>query len=217
MKKLLTTLVAWGPWGLFLAAVLDGAGIPVPSGVDVLIVYLASRNPNDVVLFALLAVLGSVTGNLFLFWIARRGGHAFLEKRTASKHSGRFRNWFHHYGLLTVFISALVPLPVMPMKIFVICAGALDTRPLRFVLVLFAPAYRVISRWRFSAPQWATTLSSICGSMSGNSLHSPPDCSSCSGSSSDMLTGPTSVSLRQSKVHLDRRDHFDRLAIQQRR
>ena len=135
MKKLLTTLVAWGPWGLFLAAVLDGAGIPVPSGVDVLIVYLASRSPNDVVLFALLAVLGSVTGNLFLFWIARRGGHAFLEKRTASKRSGRFRNWFHHYGLLTVFISALVPLPVMPMKIFVICAGALDTRPLRFVLV----------------------------------------------------------------------------------
>ena len=77
MKKLLTTLVTWGPWGLFLAAVLDGAGIPVPSGVDVLIVYLASRNPNDVVLFALLAVLGSVTGNLFLFWIARRGGWTF--------------------------------------------------------------------------------------------------------------------------------------------
>lgn len=135
MKELLANLVNWGQTGLFLAALLDGAGVPVPSGVDVLIVFLSTRLPGDIVMLAALAVLGSIVGNLFLFSIARRGGQMFLEKRTQSSRSKRFRLWFDHYGLLTVFVAALVPLPVMPLKIFVFCSGALGVSPQRFVLV----------------------------------------------------------------------------------
>jgi uncharacterized membrane protein YdjX (TVP38/TMEM64 family) len=62
----------------------------------------------------------------------------FLEKRTATKRSRRFRNWFDHYGLLTVFVAALVPLPVMPLKIFVFCAGALGVPPVKFLAVFIA-------------------------------------------------------------------------------
>ena len=135
MKELLAGLVAWGLPGLFLAAFLDGAGVPVPSGVDVLLVFLATRMPDQVIMMAVLAVLGSVLGNLLLFAIARRGGQMFLEKRTTSKRSKRFRQWFDHYGLLTVFVAALVPLPVMPLKIFVFCSGALGVSPSKFVTV----------------------------------------------------------------------------------
>ena len=59
----------------------------------------------------------------------------FLEKRTASKRSKRFRQWFDQYGLLTVFVAALVPLPVMPLKLFVFCSGALGVSPARFLAV----------------------------------------------------------------------------------
>lgn len=135
MKKLLEGLLAWGPWGLFLAALFDGAGIPIPSGVDVLLIFLAARLPDQVLWLTLLAVSGSVLGNLFLFFVARRGGQIFLDKRAGSPRSARFRRWFDHYGLLTVFISALVPLPIMPMKIFVLCAGALGSSWARFALV----------------------------------------------------------------------------------
>lgn len=138
MKKLLATLVSWGLSGLFLAALLDGAGVPVPGGVDVLVVYLANRMPEQVLSLTLVAVLGSVLGNLFLFWIARRGGQIFLEKRASSGRSKKFRKWFDRYGLSTVFVSALVPLPIMPMKIFVFSAGAMGSNPLRFVLVFLA-------------------------------------------------------------------------------
>ena len=62
----------------------------------------------------------------------------FLDKRTASKRSKRFREWFDHYGLLTVFVAALVPLPVMPLKMFVFCSGALGVSPSRFVAVFLA-------------------------------------------------------------------------------
>jgi membrane protein DedA with SNARE-associated domain len=135
MKEFLATLIAWGAPGLFLAAVLDGAGLPIPGGVDVLVMYLSSQSPEQTFVLAALGVIGSVIGNFALFLIARRGGKAFLEKRSTSKRSKQFRHWFDTYGLLTVFVSALVPLPVMPMKIFVLSAGALGSRPSRFLTV----------------------------------------------------------------------------------
>jgi membrane protein YqaA with SNARE-associated domain len=135
MKALLASLVAMGPTGLFLLSVLDGAGLPVPGGVDVLVVYLASQAPGHAYQLAGFAVVGTVIGNLFLFALARKGGQLFIDRRTATGSGARFRHWFHHYGLLTVFISALVPLPVMPMKIFVLCSGALGTNVFAFTAV----------------------------------------------------------------------------------
>jgi membrane protein DedA with SNARE-associated domain len=49
----------------------------------------------------------------------------------------RFRLWFHQYGLLTVFIPALLPIP-LPVKVFVLSAGALGTRPSTFLMVVLA-------------------------------------------------------------------------------
>lgn len=134
MKKLLAILLAWGPTGLFALAVLDGAGLTIPGGVDALIIYLASRAPRSVVLYALLTVAGSTIGNFILFMIARKGGEAYLHRHTLSRGGALFRRWFQHYGLLAVFIAALVPLPVMPMKIFVLCSGALGVPPHAFII-----------------------------------------------------------------------------------
>ena len=49
----------------------------------------------------------------------------------------RFRAWFERYGLVTVFVPALLPIP-MPLKLFVVSAGALQTgiRPFLLVVVL---------------------------------------------------------------------------------
>jgi membrane protein DedA with SNARE-associated domain len=138
MKSLLETLIAFGPAGILFAAILDGAGLPIPGGVDALVVFLAARTPEETWTFATVAVLGSVIGNFFLFSLARRGGEYYLSKRSSSPRSQRFRRWFDKYGLLTVFTSALVPLPIMPMKIFVLCAGALGSKPLRFLCVFMA-------------------------------------------------------------------------------
>jgi membrane protein DedA with SNARE-associated domain len=134
MKAFLASLVAWGASGLFVGALLDGAGLPIPGGVDVLIIYLASQLPEQTIWLAVVAVLGSVMGNFMLFLIARRGGKAFIDKRSASKRAQRFRRWFDRYGLSTVFVAALVPLPVMPLKIFVLSSGALGSKPIRFLL-----------------------------------------------------------------------------------
>jgi membrane protein YqaA with SNARE-associated domain len=143
VQALFSTLLAWGPFGALILAFIDSAGIPLPAGVDALLVTMAAYNPRDGFLGAGLAVIGSVAGSLVPFFIARKGGEVFLDKRTETGWPHRFRQWFHHYGGLTVLTPALLPVPGLPLKIFVLCAGALGMRRTHFVLiVLFARIVR---------------------------------------------------------------------------
>ncbi len=137
MKTIAYVLISWGPWGALLIALLDSAGVPLPAVMDALVVATAASDPYRGWLTAALATIGSVAGNLFLYSIARKGGEAYLEKHSLSRRAQRFRRWFRHYGMLTVFISALLPIP-LPMKIFVISAGALDIRQRTFLLTVLA-------------------------------------------------------------------------------
>jgi membrane protein YqaA with SNARE-associated domain len=132
VKWLLKTLRAWGPWGplgVFLISVIDSSSIPVPGGVDVLVVLLGYTS-------AAAAVAGSLIGGLVLFLIARRGGEVYFERHAQSRRGARMKRWFLEYGLLTVFIPALVPLPVLPYKIFAIAAGAFQVNPVTYMAVL---------------------------------------------------------------------------------
>ncbi len=130
LQKLTATLVSFGPAGIFLITLIDSAGVPLPGGADLLLVLLSSRNPALAPLYAGLAVLGSLLGTMFLYFLARKGGEAFLDRRTATGRGARFRHWYQKYGMVTVFVPALSPVP-MPMKIPVFCAGALGVPPLR--------------------------------------------------------------------------------------
>ena len=47
----------------------------------------------------------------------------------------KFREWFKRYGLVTVFVPALVPIP-LPLKLFVISAGVLGTSITDFFSVI---------------------------------------------------------------------------------
>ncbi len=137
MRQLAAALISFGLPGLFFFAIIDGAGVPMPGGLDALLVFLAIQRYHGILVLTLTAVAGSLIGNAILFSLARKGGELYLDKRTQSGAAARFRHWFHHYGLLTVFIAALVPLPIMPMKIFVLSAGALGSSFIGFLATLF--------------------------------------------------------------------------------
>lgn len=138
MDKLEAWLAAWGLAGVLLIAALDSAGVPLPGGVDALVVAFAVVNPQQAAAAALLATAGSVAGNLVLFLVARKGGEAWLDKKTASRRARRFRQWFLRYGLITVFVPAVMPVVPLPLKIFVISAGALGVRVRSFLLTVLA-------------------------------------------------------------------------------
>jgi len=128
-------LLGWGPMGIFAICVIDGAGLPNPSGPDLMLVLYAAADPGRAYLGAALAVAGSMLGNLILYSLARKGGEIYLRKRTEGERGRKLREWFNHYGLVTVFVPALVPIP-MPLKVFVICSGAMQVSRAWFLAAL---------------------------------------------------------------------------------
>ena len=120
-----------------ILSVLDSAGVPMVGGVDALLITVSIKRPDEAYLAAVCAIFGSLLGSAILFGIARKGGQTLLAKHTESRQGRRLRNWFERYGLLTVFIPALSPIP-MPMKIPVFCAGALEVRWSFFLGVVFS-------------------------------------------------------------------------------
>jgi membrane protein YqaA with SNARE-associated domain len=137
VKGFVEWLRALGPLGVFLLAMLDGAGVPLVGGVDALLVWVAVTIPAAAYISAAAAIAGSAIGSVFLFLVARKGGEVYLSRYTSTPRGKRLRNWFLEYGLLTVFVPALIPIP-MPMKIFVLSAGAIGVRPWLFTVVVVA-------------------------------------------------------------------------------
>jgi membrane protein YqaA with SNARE-associated domain len=141
LAKVTAFLVALGPWGILAVAFID-AGIPIPNGLDLLVVLLSVKEPASAPLWAALAVLGSSTGNLVLFYLSRKGGQRLLKAETPEGYRKRFRLWFNRYGLVTVFIPALIPIP-MPLKFFVVSSGMLGISWIYFLgIVLLARSLR---------------------------------------------------------------------------
>lgn len=138
MKRFHDLVVALGPIGVLIFAAAESIGIPNPGGTDLLLIVVTAARPTQAALCAFLAVIGSLAGSLVFFEVMRRGGEALLAKRTATGRGAKLRLWFHRYGMVTVFISALVPLPGLPFKFFVACAGALGETRMRFLMVLAA-------------------------------------------------------------------------------
>lgn len=136
MKHFVETLRALGPAGVLILAILDCAGIPVVGGVDALVIFVSITNPSSAYPAAGMAVLGSLIGSLFLFIVARKGGEAYLDKYTSTPKGAQLKQWFLEYGLLTIFVPAAVPIIPMPLKVFILSAGALGVSPVVFTVVL---------------------------------------------------------------------------------
>lgn len=136
MNNFLETLKAWGAFGAFLVSLIDGAGLPNPGGPDYLLMFLGWKSPATAYACAASAIAGSLIGMMFLYWLARKGGEKYLDKKASGPRAMRFRRWFERYGLVTVFIPALVPFVPLPMKVFVLSAGALGVKPLTFLTTI---------------------------------------------------------------------------------
>lgn len=119
-----------------MLAVLDSSGVPVAGVFDALLILIAVKTPEVAWLCAALAVVGSTAGNTILFYTARGSSKRYI-RTDSSARVARFRSWFQRYGLITVFVPALMPIP-MPLKLFVISAGVLGTPLAQFVPVVLA-------------------------------------------------------------------------------
>lgn len=136
LAKITAALVAYGPWGVFLIGFIDSLGVPLPATMDALLILISVKAPQRAYFTALMAVLGSLGGNVALFLASRHGVRRFVKALAEPGEPQRFRLWFRRYGLLTVFIPAVTPVLPLPLKVFVISAGVLHTPFSRFFIVI---------------------------------------------------------------------------------
>src|SRR3990172_4957705 len=67
--------------GLFVIAFFDSSLLSLPEINDALILYFGARFPERAPYYALMTMLGSVTGASLLYGLSRWQGFFFLEKR----------------------------------------------------------------------------------------------------------------------------------------
>ena len=128
---LVGSVTTLGPWGLFLVALGDSAFIPLPQGVDALLIAQTIAAPDTAWFAAALAVAGSLIGSLMLYGIAWRGGRALLAKRVSVAGMEKLERRTADWGALALIPPMMIPLP-LPTKIFVIAAGAFQMSVARF-------------------------------------------------------------------------------------
>src|SRR4051812_898953 len=116
------TLLPYGGFGLMVLAMLDSSFVSLPEVNDVLLMTFAINDPDSMVKFVLLTILGSVIGCSMLYAVGRKGGDAFLRKTFHNDKLEKVQSWYQRHGILAVIVPSLLP-PPTPFKLFVLSAG----------------------------------------------------------------------------------------------
>jgi membrane protein YqaA with SNARE-associated domain len=123
-QKIVAFAGALGAPGLFLISFLDSSILSFPVINDLLLIELAMQHPVRMPLYAAMAMTGSVLGCVLLYFIARKGGEAFFQRK-AGKRAHVIRQWVGKNGFGGMLVAALSP-PPTPFKVFVFAAGVFE-------------------------------------------------------------------------------------------
>lgn len=139
LQTITTAIQNWaaelGGVGLFIVAALDSSFLSFPQVNDLLIIYLSTKYPARMPYYAGMTTIGSLLGCFALFAVTWRGGEAFLRRRFSGARVDRGLALYQRHGLLAVVIPALLPPPV-PLKLFVLLAGAARVAPWKFGIAI---------------------------------------------------------------------------------
>lgn len=136
LTKLSQWLVSFGPLGLLAIAFLDSLFIPMPGGVDAVLLLLAASRPSWMLIYVAAATIGSTAGCVGLYRISQRAGHRALARFSKSKQK-RVKDLIDRYDVLSVLVASLLP-PPFPFKLFVVSAGVFRLNLLRFTIAVAA-------------------------------------------------------------------------------
>ena len=136
LGKLSHWLLAFGPFGLLAIAFLDSVMVPMPGGVDAMLLILAASRPSWMLIYVASAVIGSTAGCVGLYLISKRAGHRALARFSESKQK-RVKDLIDRYDVLSVLVASLLP-PPFPFKLFVVSAGVFRLNLMRFTIAIAA-------------------------------------------------------------------------------
>jgi membrane protein YqaA with SNARE-associated domain len=136
LSKLSQYLVSFGPFGLFTIAFLDSVMIPMPGGVDAVLLLLAASKPSWMLIYVAAATVGSTLGCVVLYRISQRAGKRALARFSESKQK-RVKDLIDRYDVMSVLVASLLP-PPFPFKLFVVSSGVFRLNIVRFTVAIAA-------------------------------------------------------------------------------
>jgi len=134
LSKLSQYLVSFGPFGLFTIAFLDSVMIPMPGGVDAVLLLLAASRPSWMLIYVAAATVGSTLGCVVLYRISQRAGKRALSRFSESKQK-RVKDLIDRYDVMSVLVASLLP-PPFPFKLFVVSSGVFRLNIVRFTIAI---------------------------------------------------------------------------------
>lgn len=127
-------LLRFGPLGLFAIAFLDSVMVPMPGGVDAVLLLLSASRPAWMLIYAAVATIASTAGCLVLYHLSRRAGQRALARFSPAKQK-RVKDLIDRYDVLSVLVASVLP-PPFPFKLFVVSAGVFRLDAVRFAIAI---------------------------------------------------------------------------------
>ena len=124
-----------GIWGVFAIAFADSALLGMP--VDAIVAYYVYQDHQRLILYVLMASLGSALGSIPLYVIGYKGGEMVLRKRISEERFLRIHRSFERHEFWALMFPAMLP-PPLPFKIFVLGAAVFEMRFDHFLVAIFA-------------------------------------------------------------------------------
>lgn len=169
-----------GGAGIFALAVVDSSMVPIPlpGSTDLVLLLLTAYRSSSIsspVQYASCAFAGSIIGGYMTWAAGKKGGEAALEKLGTGRFVRRVQRWVKKHGIVSVWISALIPPPV-PLMPFLLAAGAMGLsraqffisygagRAMRYSLVAwlgFRYGRHILALWQKYLHAWTTPILSV--------------------------------------------------------
>jgi membrane protein YqaA with SNARE-associated domain len=124
-----------GMWGVFAIAGVDSALVGMP--VDAIVATYVFQDRKRLLLYVVMASLGSALGSIPLYLIGYLGGEKVLRKRISEKRFLEIHRSFERHEFWALMFPGMLP-PPMPFKIFVLGAAVFEMRFTDFLAAIFA-------------------------------------------------------------------------------
>ena len=127
-------LLPFGPWGVFVIALIDASFLGVP--MDPIVAVFVHTDPRSSLLYVVMGAAGSAIGSLVPYLVGYKGGEAFVVKKVGQARFDRVHHLSEKYGDLALIIPGMMP-PGFPFKLFVFSAGVAEMNWGHFLLAVF--------------------------------------------------------------------------------
>ena len=124
-----------GIWGVFVVAFADSALLGMP--VDFIVATYVYQDRKRILLYIVMAALGSALGSIPLYIIGYLGGEKVLRKRISQARFLKIHRSFEQHEFWALMFPGMLP-PPMPFKIFVLGAAVFEMKLDDFLIAVFA-------------------------------------------------------------------------------